>query len=68
MARGKKVDDRLEKVEVDEAKEEEAADAIDGDCPWRPETPYPLDLVLDEDAMMIETVNRQTHTLLNPNP
>ncbi|KAK4802396.1 hypothetical protein SAY86_000599 [Trapa natans] len=52
MARAKKVDDRLENLEVDEAKEEEEDDTSDGECPWAQGRPYPLDLVLDEDAMM----------------
>lgn len=50
VARAKKVVDRLEKVEVDEAKDE-AAEAIDGERSWKLETPWPLDLVFDGEAM-----------------
>lgn len=49
--REKKVDDRAEKLELDEAKPEEDEEAIDREGAWNVGQRWPLDLLLDEVAM-----------------
>ncbi|KAI6672020.1 hypothetical protein NL676_006905 [Syzygium grande] len=50
--REKKVDDRAAKLELDEAKPEDDEQAIDGEEAWNVEQRWPLDLLLDEDAIV----------------
>lgn len=58
--REKKVDDRVEKLELDEAKPDEEEEAIDGEEGWNVEQRWPLDLLLDEDAMAVPVGNSVT--------